>query len=204
VQAVSAVDYCRELIEKFGEDRRLAFFVAPLGPFLDPGSPAFEDPERYGYRIIHRTLEEHRRALMSPSWKYLLNYETDAMSRDDIVDATYESAMQIARLKRDHGYMDAATCAELTTRIQASRHAIAEVDCILQLPEGPVRTERLATLRARFSDLPAQTVSVKTELLRWPTKRRFATLRRMARLGTQLIGTEIVLIGKRIRLLSKQ
>jgi B12-binding domain/radical SAM domain protein len=202
-QAIGVADYCRELLAKFGGDKRMAFFVAPLGPFLDPGSPAFEDPDRFGYRIIHRTLEDHRRALTSPSWKYLLNYETDAMSRDDIVDATYEAAVRLARLKRDHGYMDDATCAELTARIESSRHAIAEADFILQLPEGPERNERLASLRAKFSDFPAQTVSVKTELLRWPTKRRFATLRRMAKLGAQLVGTEFYLLGRRVRLLSR-
>ena len=201
VQAVGAVDYCRALLDKMHGDRRLAFFVAPLGPFLDPGSRAFEHPEQFGYTIIHRTLEEHRRALTSPSWKYLLNYETDAMSRDDIVDATYESALRLARLKRDYGYMDAATCAELSTRIEAARHAIAEVDLLLELPEGAERDERLATLRAKFSDLPAQTVIVKQELLRWPGRHSFPGLLRLARLGMQLVATEAYLFARRVRLL---
>lgn len=199
VQAVGAVDYCSTLLDRFGGDRRLAFFVAPLAPFLDPGSRAFEDPERFGYRIIHRTLEDHRRALTLPSWKHLLNYETTTMSRDDIVDATYEAALRLARLKRDRGYMDAATCAELSARIEASRHAIAEVDWILSMPEGTERDERLAGVRARFAELPAQTVSVKQELLRWPSQRRFASLLRLARLGVQLLGVEVYLFAKRTR-----
>ncbi|HVX38213.1 MAG TPA: TIGR04190 family B12-binding domain/radical SAM domain protein [Gemmatimonadaceae bacterium] len=200
VQAVQAVDYCREILEKFDRDKRLAFFIAPLGPFLDPGSRAFEHPEEFGYRIIHRTLEEHRRALTSPSWKYLLNYETETMSRDDIVDATYETALRLARLKRDYGYMSATDAAELSARIEASRHAIAEVDLILQMPEGREREERLADVRARFRDLPQQTVSVKTELLRWPGPNRFANVFRMGRLGLQLLGTEMYLFSKRVRL----
>ena len=200
VQAVQAVDYCREILEKFDRDKRLAFFIAPLGPFLDPGSRAFEHPEQFGYKIIHRTLEEHRRALTSPSWKYLLNYETETMSRDDIVDATYETALRLARLKRDYGYMSAADAAELSARIEASRHAIAEVDLILQMPEGKEREDRLADVRARFRDLPQQTVSVKTELLRWPGPNRFANVFRMARLAFQLLGTEMYLFSKRVRL----
>ncbi len=202
MQALQSVDYCRSLIEKFGADKRLAFFVAPLGPFLDPGSRAFEHPEEFGYRIIHRTLEDHRRALTSPSWKYLLNYETDAMSRDDIVDATYESALRLARLKRDFGYMTAATCAELCARVETARHAIAEIDWILQQPEGPERDASLTTLRARFSDMPAQTaVSVKQELLRWPIRRRFANLVHLVRLGVEVLWTGLYLAGKRVRLL---
>ncbi len=199
LQAVGAVDYCRELLEKFAGDHRLAFFVAPLGPFLDPASRAFEHPEQFGYRLIHRTLEEHRRALTSPSWKYLLNYEMETMSRDDIVDATYESALRLARLKRDYGYMDDATCAELSARIEASRHAIAEVDCILALPEGENREDRLAAVRARFADLPAQTVAVKQELLRWPTPGGFASSVRLAQLGARLMRTEVYLFSKRVR-----
>ena len=27
-------------------------FISPLAPFLDPGSRAFEEPERYGYRLL--------------------------------------------------------------------------------------------------------------------------------------------------------
>ncbi len=44
------MEYARGLLERFHGDRRLWFFVAPLAPFLDPGSLAFEFPGRYGYR----------------------------------------------------------------------------------------------------------------------------------------------------------
>ena len=60
---------------------------------------------------------------------------------------------------------------------------------------------RLAVLRGRLADRGAQTVSVKQELLRWPNLRRFATILRLARLGVQLLGSELLLFGKRIRLL---
>lgn len=199
--AVGAVDYCRELMDKFGGDKRLEFFVAPLGPFLDPGSRAFEEPERFGYHVIHRTLEEHRRALTSPSWKYLLNYETNAMSRDEIVDATYESAIRLARLKHERGYLADATFHDLAQRIDAARRAITEVDALLDLDDGPEREERLALVRARFADMPAQTVSVKQELLRWPSPSRFAGVFRLARLGSRLLGTELTLFYKRLRLI---
>ncbi len=199
VQALESIDYCRHLLERFEGDRRLAFFTAPLAPFLDPGSRAFEDPARFGYRLLHRTLEEHRQALTAPSWKYLLNYESETMDRDDIVNATYETALRLARLKRDYGYMDAEMCAEITARIEASRLAIAEVDCILRMPEGADRQERLAVLRSRFSDLSAQAVCAKQEL-RWPIRRRFAGGRRLARLGVRLLTKEMHLVGTRMKL----
>jgi hypothetical protein len=54
-------DYCAHLLERFGADRRVHPFVAPLGPFLDPGSRAFEQPE-FGYTTIGRTLQDYERA----------------------------------------------------------------------------------------------------------------------------------------------
>ena len=56
------VRYCDILLEKFGRDNpgRIRPFISPLAPFLDPGSRAFENPRRYGYRLFYRSLEEHR------------------------------------------------------------------------------------------------------------------------------------------------
>ena len=86
--ALQTVGYCRHLVERFGADRRLQFYAAPLGPFLDPGSRAFEDPS-LGYHRRFCTLEDHRQALLGPTWREMLAYETDWMTRDQIVKATY-------------------------------------------------------------------------------------------------------------------
>jgi radical SAM superfamily enzyme YgiQ (UPF0313 family) len=82
---MDTVDYCGYLMEKFRGDKRLSLFIAPISPFLDPGSLGFEQPDRYGYRVLFRTLEEHRQALLSPSWKYSLNYETEWKEKSQIV-----------------------------------------------------------------------------------------------------------------------
>ena len=67
---MDTVEYCSYLLNTFGKDKRLSPFISPLAPFLDPGSLAFEHPQHYGYRLLFRTLEEHRQALVAPSWKY--------------------------------------------------------------------------------------------------------------------------------------
>ncbi len=78
---LQTVDYCEDLVNRFGKDGRLAPFISPLAPFLDPGSRGYEEPEVHGYKLFARTLEEHRRLLVAPSWKYVLNYETQWMDR---------------------------------------------------------------------------------------------------------------------------
>ena len=80
-RCLETIDYCEDLLKRFGKDGRLAPFISPLAPFLDPGSRGFEDPEEHGYQLFARTLEEHRRLLVAPSWKYVLNYETQWMDR---------------------------------------------------------------------------------------------------------------------------
>ena len=79
---------------------------APLAPFIDPGSRLFEEPELFGYRLFYRTLREHRQAMLTPTWKLRLNYETEWMTRDDIVRATYDGAIRLVELKAEHGVMD--------------------------------------------------------------------------------------------------
>jgi B12-binding domain/radical SAM domain protein len=97
--ALETTDYCEQLLQRFRGDKRLSMFTSPLAPFLDPGSLGFEHPERYGYHMLFRTLKEHRQALTSPSWKYSLNYETDWMTRQQIVDTSYEAILRLNQLR---------------------------------------------------------------------------------------------------------
>jgi B12-binding domain/radical SAM domain protein len=96
---MDTIDYCDHLLHKFKGDKRLSLFISPLAPFLDPGSLGFEHPKRYGYRVLFRRLEEYRQALISPSWKYSLNYETDWLTRQQIVDTSYEAILRLNQLR---------------------------------------------------------------------------------------------------------
>ncbi|RLG61270.1 TIGR04190 family B12-binding domain/radical SAM domain protein [Candidatus Geothermarchaeota archaeon] len=79
-------------------------FIAPLAPFIDPGSKVYANPERYGYKLFFKSLEEHRTAIeKAVNWKYLLNYETKWMKREEIVRATYEAAEKMIRVKIKYG-----------------------------------------------------------------------------------------------------
>lgn len=86
---------------------RLDAFVAPLAPFVDPGSPAFEHPETYGYRLLARSLEEHRLLIeQAPTWREMLNYETRWMTRSGVAEATYMAAEGLLKVKAAHGVVD--------------------------------------------------------------------------------------------------
>jgi len=170
--AVSAVDYCRFLLDKFQGDKRLCFFIAPLAPFLDPGCQAFENPEKFGYRQFCRTLEEHRQALTQPSWKYILSYETDSMTRDEIVDSTYEAALRLNKLKMEYNLIDPGLFADIEYRIQMAKEIIWDIDLIMQLPES-ARKEHLTGMRLKVEAVNKATLCGKDEL-KWPIGERFA------------------------------
>ena len=128
--ALDTVDYCGQLLEKFNGDKRLYLFIAPLAPFLDPGSSAFENPEN-GYRVLFKTVEEHRQALVQPSWKYAINYETDTMNRGQLVETTYEAMIRLNRLKAEYGVISKELSEAENRRLESAREMTQTIDDIV-------------------------------------------------------------------------
>jgi B12-binding domain/radical SAM domain protein len=139
---MDTVDYCGHLMDKF-RDKRVFTFTAPLAPFLDPGSLAFENPERYGYRLLMRSLEEHRQALEAPSWKYHLNYETEWMSREQLVASAYSAELALNSLKARYGIISKGMAEETEKRLYTAREMLDRIDEIVD--SG--REEQLAQIK---------------------------------------------------------
>jgi hypothetical protein len=161
------MEYCEHLLKAFG--RRLNPFISPLAPFLDPGSIAYEKADEMGYRVFCKTLEDYRRALLAPSWKYTLSYETRWMTRDDIVRSSYRAGLRLNRLKEKYGLLDKATADRTEKRILLASEMIGKVDEIILLGE-PERTEKLLALKETFDRASMSTVCDKEEI-KWPVFR---------------------------------
>lgn len=94
------IDYMGKMYDKYGSWIHL--FTSPIAPFVDPGSLAFEQGEKYGYRILARTLKDHYMLLEnSRSWVDSLNYETLWLSRMDIGKISLEAGYMIAKMKKE-------------------------------------------------------------------------------------------------------
>lgn len=139
---MESVAYCGELLDRYGHSGKLLPMLAPLAPFVDPGSRIFEQPERMGYRLLYKSLGDHRRAMLMPSWKQRLNYETRWMSRDEIVNATYDGAAALVELKQRHGLVPAAAAREILAHIDRARSVITQLD-----KGGPVSRELAAEIQ---------------------------------------------------------
>jgi B12-binding domain/radical SAM domain protein len=99
-------------------------FVAPLAPFLDPGSRAFEQPA-LGYTRFCRSLDDHRRAFLAHGWEQILSYETAAMTRHEIAAATYDVAEQLNAIKHRWGLIDTPTFDGVNERLRVARQLLA-------------------------------------------------------------------------------
>ncbi|MFU8888508.1 MAG: TIGR04190 family B12-binding domain/radical SAM domain protein [Trueperaceae bacterium] len=156
---METVDYCERLFQ-FG-DKRLQAFISPMGPFLDPGSQIFEDPEAFGFRKLAHTLEEHRQLLVQPSWEHILNYETEWMTRARLVDATYDAAERLNELKRRYGYISEQRAKAVADGIAGARALRERLNAAMANGGDPTADPQLRGEIARFSE---STVSDKQEL----------------------------------------
>ncbi len=161
--ALETVDYCRELLAHF-DDGRLVPFTSPLAPFLDPGSRAYEQSERYGYIRHATTLEDHRRLLLQPSWKHILSYETRWMDRATLADVTYEAGFRLNRLKREVGLVSAERAQETEQRIAEARALLQEIDRLLATSDSATMDQALKRLKSRIDRANTSTVCDKSEL----------------------------------------
>jgi len=136
------LDYCEYLYQQFYPEKRLFLFIGPLSPFLDPGSLAFENPERYGYKLMYRTLAEHKDAFTRPSWKEILNYETRWMSRQQIVDTTYSAIAKLTHIKAKYHQISDELASKQLYRIEKAVEMEQLIDSIVKSGDE----ERLASL----------------------------------------------------------
>ena len=177
------VDYCEHLF-RLG-DRRLSCFISPMGPFLDPGSRGFEEPERFGYRLFARTLEEHRRLLVQPTWEHVLNYETKWMTRRELVDATYEAAARLNELKVRYGRISARTGRKVAARIAEAGALRARLEAALARGADAAVD---GVLKGEISRYSLSTVCDKRELFTRPRLSQFRLVEALRVMGRQVVG----------------
>lgn len=160
---LDGADYCGRLLERF-DDGRLIPFVGPLAPFVDPGSLFYEKPDAYGYNIRYHTLEEHRQALLAPTWKHVLNYETRWMSRDDIAEVTYEAGRRLNALKARFGLVEPKVAAETEARIDRAVSLMARIDGLIERCTPEELERELQALKPQIDQANTSTICEKTEL----------------------------------------
>lgn len=135
-----SIDFCEHLLKKY-QGKRVMPYLCPMLPFLDPGSVFYDRPEKYGYKIIHRSFEDHRKALTCINWKDRLNFETRWLSRDEMVDITYDSIRALTLLKMKYDVLPKGICRKIMTSIDKTKELLEAIDSYQKIPDSDRRLD---------------------------------------------------------------
>lgn len=188
--AMRNVDFCEIIHKECSNDSRISYFVAPLSPFLDPGSPAFENPKKFGYKKFCHKLEDFRQAMKQPSWKNMLSYETNKMTRADIVKATYDSALKLNQFKWKNNIISKEVYEEVKIKIEKSVEFLRRLDEIALLPENQQKKE-MALIREEIDHINRHSICGKNEL-KWEVKKLYANFPSLTLIGLELLVKDII------------
>lgn len=188
--AMRNIDFCERIHNECGGNPRISYFVAPLSPFLDPGSPAFEHPEKYGYKKFCHKLEDFREAMRQPSWKKMLSYETNSMTRAEIVRATYDSALKLNEFKYKNNIITKEVHDEIVIKIEKSLEFLQRLDEIALLPLAKQEQE-MTKIKEEVEKINRHSICGKNEL-KWEVKKLFADIPSLTYIGLELLVKEII------------
>ena len=121
-----------------------------VGPIvLDPGSRAFDEPEKHGYKLLYKDLEQYIEGLSQPSWHQWLNYETPLLGREALVDLILSTVeFSIDQREKSGLYSFYQALAE-RLKTDADRVIVKEVEQIMTLADKTDRENALRVLKER-------------------------------------------------------
>jgi clorobiocin biosynthesis protein CloN6 len=126
------VDYCAHLLRKF-KGRNVNPMICPMIPFLDPASTFFEHPDEHGYRVFHRSAEDHRRGMERASLLNRINYETRWLSRRELVEVGFHAVRRLMEIKGSVAALPKFCVSDYNAKIDdalAFIPVVHEADCI--------------------------------------------------------------------------
>lgn len=132
----------------FNEIGRRILQCGPIiGPItLDPGSLAFDLPDRYGYKLLFTDIEQHIKALSKPSWHQWINYETDKLNKKALVQQILEINQNSISQREKYGVYNQSHIDLKHIQAICDMVAIEEIDYIMDIKEKKERELRLKSL----------------------------------------------------------
>jgi clorobiocin biosynthesis protein CloN6 len=149
------VEYCLRLLEKF-RGTHVNPMICPMIPFLDPASTFFEYPEQNGYRVFFRTAEQHRRGMESASIINRINYETNWLSRRDLVQVGFRAVRRLMEAKAELGFLPRSMVGHYNKNIDDALSfidVVHEADCIPDAASRAAALEELGDDIQRRNDM---------------------------------------------------
>lgn len=140
------VEYCRHLLKKF-KGKRVIPFICPMFPFLDPASNYFEEPEKYGYKLFYKTVEEHRRGMENKSLITRINYETKWLTREQLVYVSYEAIKRLFIIKGEFGVFPNSVVNNFVKKLDEAVFYTKKVNRIENIKDEQLQNEEYEKIR---------------------------------------------------------
>jgi hypothetical protein len=140
---------------RVGNEREYSYplnFKPDFGPMiiLDPGSLAFDYPERYGYKLIYKSFNDYIQGMSNPSWHQWISYRTKYLDTSDIAKLTLKSIEKILCLLEKYNFyenpLNAAQRKFLRFKTTIDNFLIKEIDNINKCKTLEERNNRLEAL----------------------------------------------------------
>jgi B12-binding domain/radical SAM domain protein len=130
------------------------FTSVEFGPMviLDPGSIAYEHPAKFGYKMLYTSFNEMQQRLASPSWVDWINYETQYMTRDRLVESMFKATEVWIDMFERYEIFDGARAYSARMRLRLEKEITREVQNALKNPDKEARSERLKELDQIYQD----------------------------------------------------
>ena len=134
-----------------------------FGPMilLDPGSPAFDYPEKHGYRLRFNNLEEYINGMSLMSWHQWISYETKYLNRETIVKLIMDSIEYSIDLRERFGLFSEHDASARKLRfVTINKMVVDVVNQVMDLDNEEERLETITTFKKELDDALSQMVSV--------------------------------------------
>lgn len=157
--------YRLENIRNLMKNTRLTYIHTGLMYLLDPGSLAFDFPEKYGYRLIFKNFKDYYWGLCKPAWSQWISYETKFLTRKDIAEAALVSLeLLMAELEEKYTVItdrpeERAFLNFQRFWVKSNYFIVDEVERIFQLKETQERERRLKMLKEILTNYYAKSES---------------------------------------------
>ena len=115
-------------------------------PFLDPASTFFVEPDKHGYRVFHRTVEDHRRGMERASIINRMNYETRWLQRADLVDVGFRAVKGLMEAKGELGHLPTSWTKAFNDRVDDALQFIGVVHEVDGIVDSQARSQELEKL----------------------------------------------------------
>ncbi|MCP8317223.1 MAG: hypothetical protein H3Z52_10925 [archaeon] len=90
------------------------------------------------------------------------------MSRDELVEVTYDAAHFLNRIKVKYDLIDSHTAEEIDTQIRSARITLQRMDEIMKIDDLNLRTQELKNLKNQIEKANQRSLCSEDELLKWP------------------------------------